>query len=123
MTANEVCMVLGINKHQLSYLVRRGKIANQGDRKEANYSDEDVKYLARQRGLVQGNKLTKVRTRTIAFSNERIESARRELIIALREACLTSGLPRDVAEGRLSLFTCDLYDEIAPVTWKLPSSL
>jgi hypothetical protein len=49
-----------------------------------------------------------------------VEQARAELVNAFKEACLQSGLTRDEAEGKLSLFITYLWDDLEPVVRRLP---
>ena len=121
MDAIEACEKLLTSKTRLDYLVKLGKIAVTGEGEEADYSDEDVQHLAEQSKLHPGKKLSKLPPRHIAFSSERINQARRDLIEALREACLTGNLTRDEAQARVSLVACDIFEAVEPVTWQLKS--
>jgi hypothetical protein len=121
MDAIEACEELVISKTQLGYLVKLGKIAVTGEGDEADYSDEDVRHLAQQSKLQPGKKLSKLPPRHIAFSSERVNVARRELIEALKDACLSGSLSRDEAQSRLSLVACDIFEAVEPVTWQLKS--
>jgi hypothetical protein len=123
MDAAEACEALEVSKSQLEYLVRLGKIAVQGEGEEVDYAEEDITHLAEQAVLHPGKKLTKLPPRKVAFSSERVNQARRDLIEALREACLTGNLTRDEAQARVSLVACDVYEALEPLTWQLPSVL
>jgi hypothetical protein len=123
MNSHEACETLKIDKRQLAYLVKQGKIAVQMEGEERDYFAEDVQYLAEQSALQPGKKLSKMPPRTVAFNNERVNQARRELIEALKDACLSGRLTRDEAQGRLSVIACNIFESVEPVTWKLPSAL
>jgi hypothetical protein len=43
-----------------------------------------------------------------------------DLIAALKEAVITSGLARNEAQGQLSNLVCEIWESYEPVTWKLP---
>lgn len=49
-----------------------------------------------------------------------VEKARAELLAAFDAACAQSGLTRDEAEGRLSLFVAYLWDDLEPIVRRLP---
>ncbi|MBI3652097.1 MAG: hypothetical protein HY231_13840 [Acidobacteria bacterium] len=121
MDANEACEALQINKGQLDYLVKHGKIVVQGEGDNLDYAEADITYLAEQSVFHPGKKLSKLPPRQIAFSSDRVNQARRDLIDALKDACLNGGLTRDEAQGKLSLVACDIFEAVEPITWQLPS--
>ena len=49
-----------------------------------------------------------------------VERARAELLAAFASACAQSGLTRDEAEGKLSLFVAYLWDDLEPIVKRLP---
>jgi len=49
-----------------------------------------------------------------------VERARTELLAAFAAACAQSGLTRDEAEGKLSLFVAYLWDDLEPIVKRLP---
>ena len=121
MDANEAIEALQISKSQLDYLVRLGRITVQGEGDNLDYAEEDITHLAERSVLHPGKKLTKLPPRRATFGSERVNQARRDLIEALREACLTGNLTRDEAQARVSLVACDVYEALEPITWQLPS--
>ena len=104
----QVCEVLNINEHQLSRLVKQHKIAGRDD-------DFDVEHLCQHAELEPGKPLSKLPAKR-SFSNEQISRLRFDLIIALKEAVITSELTRDEAPGQLSNLVCEIWESCEPVT-------
>jgi hypothetical protein len=111
----QVCEALHINEIQLSRLVKQKKIAVQGD----EYDDFDVEHLRQHTELEPGKPLSKHPAKR-SFRNEQISRLRFDLIIALKEAVVNSGLTRDEAQGQLSNVVCEIWKSNEPMTWKLP---
>jgi hypothetical protein len=115
MNKAQVCEVLHINEVQLFRLVKQNKITIQND----EYDDFDVEHLRQHAELEPGKPLSRLPAKR-SFRNEQISRLRFDLIIALKEAVVTSGLTRDEAQGQLSNLVCEIWESCEPVTWKLP---
>lgn len=111
----QVCEVLNINKNQLYHLVKMNKIAVC----DGEYDDFDVEHLRQHAELSPGKPLSQLPAKR-SFRNEKISRLRFDLIAALKEAVITSGLTRDEAQGQLSNLVCEIWESCEPVTWKLP---
>jgi hypothetical protein len=95
MNKAQVCETLNINESQLSHLVKLKKIAVH----DGNYDDFDVETLYRQAALDPDRPRSKLPV-IIAkrdFRSDKITRLRFDLIAALKEAVMTSGLTRDEA--------------------------
>jgi hypothetical protein len=114
LTKAQVCEALYINADQLSRLVRMNKIAlSDGD-----YDDFDVEHLRQHAELEPDKPLSKLPAKR-SFRNEQISRLRFDLIIALKEAVIASGLTRDEAQGYLSNLVGEIWESCEPETWKL----
>jgi hypothetical protein len=115
MNKAQVCEVIHINEVQLSRLVKQNKIAVRGD----EYDDFDVEHLRQPAELSPRKPLSQLPAKR-SFRSESVNRARFDLITALKEAVVTSGLTRDEAQGQLSNLVCEIWESCEPVTWKLP---
>jgi len=107
------CEVLNINEIQFSRLVKQNKIAV---RDEA-YDDFDVEPLRQHVELNPGKPLSLL---PASFRSHKVSRLRFNLIAALKEAVITSGLRRDEAPRQLSNLVCEIWVSCESVTWKLP---
>ena len=110
-----MCEAFLINESQLSRLVKQNKIAVQND----EYDDFDVEHLRQHAELESDKPLSKLPAKRL-FRDEQISRLRFDLIAALKEAVMTSGLTRDEGQEQLSNLVCEIWESCEPVTWKLP---
>lgn len=111
----QVCEVLNIKDHQLSRLVKLNMIAL----RDGEYDDFDVEHLRQHAEINPSKPLSQLPAKR-SFRSEKVSRLRFDLIAALKEAVITSGLTRDEAQGQLSNLVCEIWESCEPVTWKLP---
>jgi hypothetical protein len=111
----QACEVFHINESQLSRLVKLNKITVSGE----DYDDFDVEHLRQHAELEPDKPLSKLPAKR-SFRNEHISRLRFDLIAALKETVITSGLTRDKAQEQLSNLVCEIWESCEPVMWKLP---
>ncbi len=112
----QVCEALNISADQFSRLVKQNKISMRGD----DYDDFDVEHLRQHADLEPGKPLSKLPAKR-SFRSEQIGRLRFDLIAALKEAVVTSGLTRDEAQGQLCNLVSEIWESCEPMTWKLPA--
>src|SRR5262245_11573341 len=118
MDKQEVCETLGINESQLSRLVKLKKIAVHN----GIYDDFDFENLRWHSALDLDRPLSHPPSKAVrrSFRSDHITRLRFDLIAALKEAVVTSGLTRDEAQGQLCNLVSEIWESCEPVTWKLP---
>jgi hypothetical protein len=110
-----VCEALNIGESQLARFVRMNKIAL----RDGDYDDADIEHLRQQAMLSPSVALTKLPAKR-TFRNEKVTRASFDLIAALKEAVLTSGLTLDEVQGQLCNLVTEIWELCEPVTWKQP---